>query len=521
MTTSTGIKVAVIYDTNQIEVWKNVDTTPVIVDTASNSEIHGGTAVPVNIDACIDSNDIIHIASSGNTSDTRDCAYATCNLTTGFGTWEQCLDWTDGPSGGYISIDVYDDDVPFIITQDYVAQGGSYQHNIYYVDRDGGSWNTPEQVGARVVNSDSYSYAQGLSCDGNNNVEAFYSGNVSATGFAAFYRRRTYSTSEWNSESYYNEASSNFPRGVLITEDGTVYREHRDNSSNLKENGASIGYTSKNTWIGAALVRPATRFYIYINFSDDVYCIYNNGSGWTAYGTLQTGTYNQVLDAWHYNNNNELDQIDYLFCTPSQVWYDYIALSSSSSSKHAYVKGGTGTSSSTDAFIYGEVNTSSSTGAYLAGGIETTSSSGAYTEGEVYEYLIPDGDVSVNSWKNELEGSTLWSSIDEYPYNDSDYAYFDDAHGNEYFEISLSDPTSDSDGTGIYTIWWRAGKLQGEATVVMKMELRQGASTVIASDQQTITASFQTFEYELTQPEIDSITDFTDLRLRFIVVSVT
>ena len=189
-------------------------------------------------------------------------------------------------------------------------------------------------------------------------------------------------------------------------------------------------------------------------------------------------------------------------------------------STDGYLKGQDAASVSTDVFLQGQDSATGSVSAFVYGSVNTTDNTSAFVAGDVYEELVPDGDVAVNSWKNEVEGSTLWSSIDEEPYDDDDYVYFDGAGGSEYFEVSLSDPTHDSDGTGIYTIYWRSGKIQGDATIVMKVELRQGA-VLIASDEETITGSFVSYEYQLTQGEIDSITDFDDLRLRFIVVSVT
>lgn len=158
--------------------------------------------------------------------------------------------------------------------------------------------------------------------------------------------------------------------------------------------------------------------------------------------------------------------------------------------------------------------------AYLFGNVAVSSSTGAWLWADQYEELVPDGDTAVNSWLNEAQGSTLWPSIDEWPFQDSDYVYFDDPSGTEYFEVSLTDPEGDTDPTGIHTIIWRAGKLQGDETVVMKCELYE-ISTLIATDQQTITSSFQTFEYNLTQGEVDNISNYDNLRLRFTVVSVT
>jgi len=171
-------------------------------------------------------------------------------------------------------------------------------------------------------------------------------------------------------------------------------------------------------------------------------------------------------------------------------------------------------------YLKGQDTGTDSSPAHLTGQSTAQSSSSAFAKADDYEPLIPDGNITIGSWKNESEGSSLWSSIDEYPYSDSDYVYYDGAAGSESFEVSLSDPNGDPLPDGIHTISWRAGQIAGTGTIVMKVELMQGA-VLICTDQQTITDSFQTFEHTLTQDEINDITDYTDLRLRFTVVSVT
>jgi hypothetical protein len=114
----------------------------------------------------------------------------------------------------------------------------------------------------------------------------------------------------------------------------------------------------------------------------------------------------------------------------------------------------------------------------------------------------------------------LAPSLSESIPSDDEYVYFDNPQGNEYFEVALSNPIGDPSSDYIHAIEWRSGKISGGATITMRVELRQG-NTIIAQDSRVITGDFQTFEYQLTQPEIDSITDYDDLRLRFIVEAVS
>lgn len=191
-----------------------------------------------------------------------------------------------------------------------------------------------------------------------------------------------------------------------------------------------------------------------------------------------------------------------------------------SSGKPAYLTGQGTATSSVPAYLVGSATSTSSAPAYLLGGQTSTGSVSAFLWADSYEDIPPDSDVTVGSWKNELGGSTLYTSIDESTPSDADYVYYDGATGSESFEVGLQDPVSDGDPTGRHFLIWRGAKIGGPGTVVMKAELIQGVA-VICTDQQTLTGSYQLFTYELSQAEINAITDFTDLRIRVTVVSVT
>ena len=195
-----------------------------------------------------------------------------------------------------------------------------------------------------------------------------------------------------------------------------------------------------------------------------------------------------------------------------------VGQSSALDDKNAWLAGGIVSVDSQDAYLKGSAEAVDSINAYTEafGGLEAYVS--AYLEGDVAQDLVPDGDISGGSWKNEAEGSTLWPSIDEWPAVDADYAYYDGATGSESFEVSLSNPTFDTDREGPHQIWWRTGQLQGSATITMKVELVQ-TTTVIASQQKVLNSN-TTYSYVLSQGEVDNITDYDDLRLRFTVVSV-
>lgn len=218
----------------------------------------------------------------------------------------------------------------------------------------------------------------------------------------------------------------------------------------------------------------------------------------------------------------------------------------------AYLSGAGNVTDSLPAYLAGNLSSSSTTPAFLSG-VSTlqTDSQSAYTYGQatatdaqpafaegfqdqlsestpayIYgagEIIYPDGDISQSgSWKREDEStSNLYVSIDEQPgYNDSDYVYHGSPIATDYFEVTLSDPQYISVTAGEVRVFWRASRISGTATTTIKVELREN-TTVIASDTQTVTDSYQTFDFTLTQGERDNITDWTDLRLRFIVESIS
>jgi hypothetical protein len=156
----------------------------------------------------------------------------------------------------------------------------------------------------------------------------------------------------------------------------------------------------------------------------------------------------------------------------------------------------------------------------LAGTSTAVDSQPAFAEA-IGERLHPDGDISASTgWKREDNStSNLYQSIDEYPYDDSDYVWYDDAPVGRYFEVSLENPSYPTVGSGEVKIVWRTRRRAGAQTLTIKVELREG-TTVIASDSKQLTDSDTTHVYQLSGAEKGSITDWTNLRLRFIVTAV-
>ena len=85
--------------------------------------------------------------------------------------------------------------------------------------------------------------------------------------------------------------------------------------------------------------------------------------------------------------------------------------------------------------------------------------------------------------------------------------------------VSLIKPKSFSIESLSVKIHWRGHRKAGTQTITIKMELREG-TTIIASQSKVLTDNETTFSYTLTSGEKSSITDWTNLRLRFIVESL-
>lgn len=124
------------------------------------------------------------------------------------------------------------------------------------------------------------------------------------------------------------------------------------------------------------------------------------------------------------------------------------------------------------------------------------------------------------TWVNELGGSTLYTSIDEITPDDNDYVYFSGYPiVGDNFTVTLENP-SGTVPSGSHVLRWRASTISGGLTIVMKCELLQG-SGVITYDEQTLSGFYTTYEKTLNQSEIDSITNYDDLKLRFTVTGIS
>ncbi len=132
----------------------------------------------------------------------------------------------------------------------------------------------------------------------------------------------------------------------------------------------------------------------------------------------------------------------------------------------------------------------------------------------VFVYARPDADTSTGSWKNNLGGAALFSSIDETAVDDSDYIVSAPNTFNDATKISLSNVGIAGDPS---TVRYRYRKYEGAASDVIDLHVKllQGTTVIAAWDHSNIGTSFTTVDQALTTPQFQSITDFRDLYLSF------
>lgn len=127
----------------------------------------------------------------------------------------------------------------------------------------------------------------------------------------------------------------------------------------------------------------------------------------------------------------------------------------------------------------------------------------------------PNSDVSGGDWKTDVGGTTLFGAIDESVPVDTDFIHSGADPSNDICEVAL--PAIPDPGTANgHKLRYRIVK-KGEGTIDAEIQLRQGTTTVIASWlHENLDAAVHQFERHLTAGQANAISDYGDLRLRFI-----
>ena len=467
-----------------------------------------GFSIGYGIRAAIDGNDYIHLLypSSTSSKNLNYNRFDTSNDTL-VGAWENVTGASASTFKCSIAIDSANK--PHVCwSQTFILK---------YSNKVSGSWlATPETLAS---NANSWSYDSDIIAHGDaSDVQVLYSVAGTTTEKPAYIHR---SSGGWGSATEFTHSGGTVGKSGLVF-DGTNYHyiwhcsydyyNYFDDSAVAL---VSSVYASEDSSRGVTGALLGAKVYVPYPPSGESYWkvkIYNTStSQWSGPFTLSwsmTGGSLKDRNIYEYSHNHEHQsgRINVIYAQGDTVYYDYlIDYSSVSGSKSAYIRGLSTGSSSKSANVQSGTMPRSSKSCYIFA---------------VGEDLVPDSDIANQTgWQNEASGSTLYASLADS--SDSTYVWKQPAAANDYFEVSLSNLQYGALSTAGHLIIWRVENLSGQ-TVVVKIELRKGTSTVIASDQQTLTGSVIEYIKKLTQSEVNNIGgDYSDLRLRCSVVSVT
>ncbi len=128
------------------------------------------------------------------------------------------------------------------------------------------------------------------------------------------------------------------------------------------------------------------------------------------------------------------------------------------------------------------------------------------------QYARPDSDVSVGGWTT----ADLYAKIDETPYSDADEIQAQVRASNQTCEVGLSDVT-DPTSSSAHVIKIRAKfSTNNSRTATLDVLLIEGTTTRATFNTGTLTTGYAEYSYTLSGAEADAISDYTNLRLRFV-----
>jgi hypothetical protein len=132
--------------------------------------------------------------------------------------------------------------------------------------------------------------------------------------------------------------------------------------------------------------------------------------------------------------------------------------------------------------------------------------------GPSVQLAAPTSDISAGNWlrSSDNTGTGLYTMLDEATFSDTDYVYVNSDSTMEVKFASVSDPATSSGHKVRY-------RIKGNGVATITVSLRQGSGTEIASwAHTTASTSVTAYEQTLSSGQADSITDYADLRLRFV-----
>lgn len=147
--------------------------------------------------------------------------------------------------------------------------------------------------------------------------------------------------------------------------------------------------------------------------------------------------------------------------------------------------------------------------------IATSLTASVSTNGQPVTFLRPTTDITDGSWLNELGSNVnLYASVDEgQPYDNTDYIESGALPDTTELRITSSGDPAASD---YHTVQYALAK-QGTSTLNLDVYLMEGTTQIAHWTDVDIPATETLYQHTLSGAEADSITDYTNLRIRFTV----
>ena len=282
-------------DTNgDLRIYKNLFSSPVSVAAETPTTIHGSGSMGY-VHACMDSTGILHVLCAGAGAQAREIAYRTFTLSseTWNGSWVEIYAYDQDPTLVGCAIDVDGSDIPHVLLVDDAKDMGQNKDQVFYMNRDGGSWSTPEEVSNAAgdpFNMPSISLAPA------GDIEALmYNGDTNEV----FYRRRN---GAWGTPGTYPDTAFVPLNGVIVDTADNVVRFHITGAGDIQEDDVSLSLTAYSAadraHIAPCLMKSGTLVFYIANSDRDLY-VYNSYTGENTH--LMTGIFTHVLAEHSYN----------------------------------------------------------------------------------------------------------------------------------------------------------------------------------------------------------------------------
>lgn len=491
------------------------------------------------LDAAIDGNDVIHILAYSDDH----LIYNTYNTTNN--TFSSSNPWPEisGINSMWHKMMLDSDGKVHCVFTDYSAPN----YRCRYTNNVSGSWLSPETV----YSSTTRFWSCDINVKSTSIIEVSWGGGYDFT--LVGYHRRTRTGGVWGDTTNYTHSGNRGPHSQLVSYnsatafltdknyDTDAYNDIWLNDVELPFDTYDASSIDWNTAIGLDTNGLLTVFYnVWSGSTNRLVCRYgplDGSGGWSDPITIIDGdlyswlcvefdisfvNYGNTINVLCQNdsfgpltlivlelNHTTSSKSAYLAgaCTPEIEW---VALSFEdpksyeTSSIPAYLKPIDSQAVSHSAYAHGKLTSSGSKPAYLLG------------QGALQ---MPSADVAVNSWVNETSGTTLYPSINEVNFDDSNFVTEANVQVNDYFEVSVADLGVGYVATGDQYIEIRGWSVIGSIT--LQLALRRGGANLVTRSQ-TFPGDATSYSFQLTPQEIDLIgDDYNSMSIRITVTGIS